>query len=348
MTTPIWGFSPEDGSALTLDAVQRRSAAGPSGVIGMTGCGKSNLLNDAREFITRCTDARMVQLNGAHMGDELTWEPLSALTLCGPVATDETSAATSLRRWPRCACWSPTGPRPSPRPGTPPSSPPRTTRRSAVIIDEVDEIVKHVPGAGKALDFLASKQRKSAVCLLLATQRAVIAALGGGVVRANMSEVLVGKVARATESRHATGAEKEIPDIREYAKRRPRLLPAVGPALGHRHRAGPGVPARQAPRRTRLHETARHRPPPPAGLEHPRHAAAGPGRRAGRRRGRHRHHHAGNRRPARQARQHHPGRHPARATGRRPRPPRFPWPSRWTSRRPTGRRCCACSPGRTG
>ena len=34
-------------------------------------------------------DARLVQLNGAHMGDELTWEPLSALTLCGPVATDE-------------------------------------------------------------------------------------------------------------------------------------------------------------------------------------------------------------------------------------------------------------------
>ena len=55
----------------------------------MTGSGKSNVLNDAREFITRCTDARMVQLNGAHMGDELTWEPLSALTLCGPVATDE-------------------------------------------------------------------------------------------------------------------------------------------------------------------------------------------------------------------------------------------------------------------
>src|SRR5450755_3220188 len=84
----IWGFSPEDGSALTLElfsAIGGRAV----GVIGMTGSGKSNLLNDAREFITRCTDARMVQLNGAHMGDELTWEPLSALTLCGPVATDE-------------------------------------------------------------------------------------------------------------------------------------------------------------------------------------------------------------------------------------------------------------------
>jgi len=30
------------------------------------------------------------QLNGAHMGDETVWAPLSALTLCGPVATDET------------------------------------------------------------------------------------------------------------------------------------------------------------------------------------------------------------------------------------------------------------------
>ena len=249
----------------------------------MTGSGKSNVLNDAREFITRCTDARMVQLNGAHMGDELTWEPLSALTLCGPVATDETVrsniaealAALCLLVTHRSATLAETG--------HSTFQPTEDDPAVGIVIDEVDEIVKHVPGAGQALEFLASKQRKSAVFLLLATQRAVIAALGGGMVRANMSEVLVGKVTRATESRHATGAEKEIPDIREYAKRRPRLLPAVGPALGHRHRAGPGVPARQAPRRTRLHETARHRPPPPAGLEHPRHAATGPGRRPGRR-----------------------------------------------------------------
>ena len=126
----IWGFSPEDGSALDLTLVSEIGGRAV-GVMGATGSGKSNVLNDAREFITRCTDARMVQLNGAHMGDELTWEPLSALTLCGPVATDEQSAATSLRRWPRCACWSPTGRRPSPRPGIPRSSPPRTTPRSA-------------------------------------------------------------------------------------------------------------------------------------------------------------------------------------------------------------------------
>ena len=89
-----------------------------------------------------------------------------------------------------------------------------------------------MPGAGQALEFLASKQRKSAVCLLLATQRAVIAALGGGAVRANMSEVLVGKVARATESRHATGAEKEIPDIREYARGAPGYFQRWDPHSG--------------------------------------------------------------------------------------------------------------------
>ena len=290
----------------------------------------------------------MVQLNGAHMGDELTWEPLSALTLCGPVATDETVrsniaealAALCLLVTQRSATLAETG--------HSTFQPTEDDPAVGVIIDEVDEIVKHVPGAGQALEFLASKQRKSAVCLLLATQRAVIAALGGGAVRANMSEVLVGKVARATESRHATGAEKEIPDIREYAKGAPGYFQRWDPHSGHRHRAGPGVPARQAPRRTRLHETARRGPPPPAGLEHPGHAAAGPGRRPGRRRGRHRRHRAADRRHARQARQHHPDRHPARSPPRRPRRRPRPPGSRRASRRQIGQTCCGSWPRPAG
>jgi hypothetical protein len=226
-----WGFSPEDGSPLTMTPFS--SIGGRViGVIGMTGSGKSNLLNNAREAFTRMHDARLVQLNGAHMGDELTWEPLSALTLCGPVATDEVVrnniaealSALCLLVTQRSATLAETGHSTfQPTPQNP---------AVAVVIDEVDEIVKHVPGAGQALEFLASKQRKAAVCLLLATQRAVIAALGGGMVRANMSEVLVGKVARASESRHATGAETEIPDIREYAKGEPGYFQRFDPHSG--------------------------------------------------------------------------------------------------------------------
>ena len=309
-----WGFCPEDGSPLTLTLFSEIGGRAV-GVIGASGSGKSNVLNDAREFITRCTDARLVQLNGAHMGDETVWEPLSALTICGPVATDEAVrnniaealAALCLLVTNRSATLAETGH----------STFQPTTEDPAVgiIIDEVDEIVKHVPGAGAALEFLASKQRKSAVFLMLATQRAVIAALGGGMVRANMSEVLIGMVARATESRHATGAEKDIPDIREYAHGAPGYFQRWDPHSAHRHRPGPGVPARQAPRRARLHQAARRRPAAPAGLGHPGHAAAGPGRRADRHGGRHRRHRAGHRGHARQARQHHPGRPAAYAPG---------------------------------
>ena len=227
----IWGFSPEDGSPLTLElfsAIGGRAV----GVIGMTGSGKSNLLNNAREFITRCLDARLVQLNGAHMGDELTWGPLSALTICGPAATDEqvradlgeVLSALCLLVTQRSATLAETG--------HSTFQPTQDNPAVVIVIDEVDEVVAHVPGAGDALEFLASKQRKSAVCLLLATQRAVIKALGGGGVRANMSEVLAGKVARATESRHATGAEREIPDIREYARGAPGYFQRWDPHSG--------------------------------------------------------------------------------------------------------------------
>ncbi len=226
-----WGFCPEDGSALTLTLFSKIGGRA-AGAIGTTGSGKSNVLNNVREFITRCPDARMVQLNGAHMGDELTWEPLSALTLCGPVQTDEelrdniaealSALCAEVTR--RSATLAETG--------HSTFQPTEDAPAIAVIIDEVDEIVKHVPGAGQALDFLASKQRKSAMCLLLATQRAVIAALGGGNVRANMGEVLVGLVVRATESRHAAGAEKEIPDIREYAKGAPGYFQRWDPHTG--------------------------------------------------------------------------------------------------------------------
>jgi len=47
-----------------------------------------------------------------------------------------------------------------------------------------------------------------------------------------MSEVLVGMVNRATESRHASGAEKEIPDIREYARGAPGYFQRWDPHSG--------------------------------------------------------------------------------------------------------------------
>ena len=197
-----------------------------------------------------------------------------------------------------------------------------------------------MPGAGQALEFLASKQRKSAVCLLLATQRAVIAALGGGVVRANMSEVLVGMVARATESRHATGAEKEIPDIREYAKGAPgyfqRWDPHSGTVTGRGRAFLLGKPPDELAYMKRIVAARRHLRDwsipdmPPLALDGGQAAAAAvtdaTAQQIADMRGR--------LASITQA-----------ATQPAPPPPgrrRFPaGRSRWTSRRPTGRPCCA-------
>jgi len=85
-----------------------------------------------------------------------------------------------------------------------------------VMIDEVDE-TGNIKGASKLLEFLASKQRKAAVCLILAGQRATAAWTGGSGVRINVSTMVIGVLARDSETRHAVGAENEIPDISEYS-----------------------------------------------------------------------------------------------------------------------------------
>jgi hypothetical protein len=256
-----WGFTPEDGTEQAVTLINERGGK-CVGIIGMTDSGKSNILNGFRETITRCSNARLVQFNGAHMGDELVWEPLSALTLCGSVRDDPdlrlkiAAALESLCVYVtnRTATLAETGHSTFQVTDDDPAL--------GIIIDEVDEIVKYVPGAGDALEFLAGKQRKAAIFLILATQRAVIAALGGGGVRANMSEVLVGLTARQSESRHATGAEVEIPDIREYSRGAvgyfQRFDPRSGQVTGRGRAFLLGVPPNELAYCQRLVETRRH------------------------------------------------------------------------------------------
>ena len=213
------GIIPETGEPMTLTLFDEIGARA-IGVHGATGSGKSTLLNDVRERVTAMPDAALIQLNGAHMGDELTWEPLAAATACGPAASDEDvrDKILAVLGWAqhlvtgRSATLAQTGHSVfQPTPDDP---------AIVLMVDEVDEVVASVPGSGPILEFLASKQRKSAVCLILATQRATQKQTGGGMVRANLSQVVIGNTNRATESRHATGAEAEIPDISEYSRGR--------------------------------------------------------------------------------------------------------------------------------
>jgi hypothetical protein len=210
------GVIPETGEPMELVLFDDEGGKAV-GVYSITGGGKTNMLDDLREWVTACDDAVLVQLNAAGSGDERTWEPLAAVTAAGLQADDPGLRERILGalRWARHLI----GERAETAADTGESvfQPTRQDPAVVVMIDEVDE-TGNIEGASKLLEFLASKQRKAAVCLVLAGQRATAAWTGGSGVRINLSTVVTGLLARDSEARHAVGAENEIPDIAEYSR----------------------------------------------------------------------------------------------------------------------------------
>jgi hypothetical protein len=207
--------NPETGEVITLPLWDREGGKA-IGVYGMTGSGKTNLLDGIRERVTAMDDAILIDLNGAGAGDELAWAPLAACTAAGLQADSPELQAkiTGALQWARTLI----GQRSETAVHTGDSVFQPTGDDPAVVIlaDEIDELGK-IEGVSRLLEFLASKQRKAAVSLILAGQRATAAWTGGAGVRINLSTLVVGLLARDSESRHAVGAENEIPDIAEYS-----------------------------------------------------------------------------------------------------------------------------------
>jgi hypothetical protein len=210
------GVIPETGEPMDL-VLWDEEGGKAIGIYSMTGGGKTNLLDGLRERITAMDDAVLVQLNAAGSGDELSWAPLAAMTAAGLQADDPglRQRITGALQWVRHLI----GQRSETAVHTGESvfQPTRQDPAVVVMIDEIDE-TGTIEGASKLLEFLASKQRKSAVSLVLAGQRATATWTGGSGVRINLSTVVTGLLARDSESRHAVGAENEIPDIGEYSR----------------------------------------------------------------------------------------------------------------------------------
>jgi hypothetical protein len=209
------GVIPETGEPMELVLFDEEGGKA-IGIYSMTGGGKTNILDVIREAVTAMDDAVLVSLNGAGSGDERAWEPLSLLTAAG-LQEDNPGVREKILgalRWVRHLI----GERAETAADTGDSVFQPTPDNPAVVViaDEIDETAKP-EGASKILEFLASKQRKAAVILILAGQRATATWTGGAGVRINLSTVVTGMLARDSESRHAVGAENEIPDISEYS-----------------------------------------------------------------------------------------------------------------------------------
>jgi hypothetical protein len=200
------------------------------GVYGAKRAGKTTLLDVIRERVTAMGDAVIVQANGAAAGDELAWEPLAAATAAGSARFDPDAAAAISAVLDylvglvtdRSATGSVTG-----------DSVFQPTEEEPAIVaflDEVDEIVTQIPDAKRKIEFLASKAAKAAITLLLGTQRAINQWTGGGAVRANLDQILVGWMTRGSETRHATGGE-DIPDIGQYSSKQPGFFQVWDPIM---------------------------------------------------------------------------------------------------------------------
>ena len=210
------GVVPETGEPMEL-VLWDQEGGKAVGVYSMTGGGKTNVLDDIREWVTACDDAVLVQLNAAGSGDELSWAPLAAVTAAGLQADDPGLRQRIIGALQRARHLIGQRSQTAVRTGESVFQPTRQDPAGVVMIDEIVE-TGTIEGASKLLEFLASKQRKSAVCLVLAGQRATATWTGGSGVRINLSTIVAGLLARDSEARHAVGAENELPDVSEYSR----------------------------------------------------------------------------------------------------------------------------------
>jgi hypothetical protein len=213
-----FGVIPETGEP--MEAVLWDEEGGKViGVYAQTGMGKTTVLNCWRERVTAMPDAILIQVNGAKVGDEMAWEPLAAATAAGSAQFEDGAAERILRTLEWAQLLITERSRTHVLTGDSVFQPTPEDPAVVIVIDEIDEVAK-ISGAPPVLEFLASKLRSAAVVLVIAGQRATNQWTGGGGVKANLSTVLLGNMARESESRHATGAEHDIPDISEYSRGR--------------------------------------------------------------------------------------------------------------------------------
>ena len=214
------GIIPETGEPMTVTLFDEIGAKA-IGVHGATGSGKSTLLNDVRERVTAMTrrrprpaqrraHGRRAHLGAAGRGHRLRPRGQRRGRAGQDPRRARVGAATGHRAVRHArrdrAQRVPADPG---RPGHRPDD-----RRGG----RGGRQRSRTPG--RSWSSWRPSSARAAVCLILATQRATQKQTGGGMVRANLSQVVIGNTNRATESRHATGAEAEIPDISEYSRGR--------------------------------------------------------------------------------------------------------------------------------
>jgi hypothetical protein len=201
------GADPETGRPLQLTLWDNKGARRVL-VVGTSRSGKSMLLDTIRERVTACTDAILLQINLSKGIEDSWWAPLTAASA---LSGDHARALRVLDFISDVILERPRSRTPGVRVHQPTAGEPAFV----VMIDEVDKVAndddrKHQLGQ------IASKCASEGVILILGGQRPVNQWIGGAGVRANISDVVWGRM-RASDTRHAGGGDSiDLPDMGDY------------------------------------------------------------------------------------------------------------------------------------
>jgi IclR helix-turn-helix domain len=208
----VIGGDPETGDPLRLTLWDEDEGGKVVLIVAKKGSGKTVLLSCISERITACPDAQLLQVNLGKHREDSRWAPLAAANALG---RDDLGRARRILQWvtdaieERSKNGSDSKVQPTPQ-----------TPLLVVKIDEVD-LVARDPVCKQLLSDIASKCRSEAVALIIAGQRATAQWLGGADLRANVDIAVLGRFARPSEARKATGEEIDLPDMGEYGEGRP-------------------------------------------------------------------------------------------------------------------------------
>ncbi len=235
------GGDPETGESLRLTLWDEDEGAKVVLVVAKKGSGKSVLLNCIKERITACTDARLIQVNLSKAREDRRWAPLAIANALGMDAS-QTRQARRILRWVLTAIVARSEDpalavsKVAPTPGTP---------LLVVTIDEIDAVAGD-PECKALLAKIASKCRSEGIALVIAGQRATVQWMGGGDLRANVDIAVLGRFARASEARKATGEEVDLPDMGAYGEGSPGVFLVTELGGGGGYERGPGLQAVRA------------------------------------------------------------------------------------------------------
>lgn len=209
------GQDPATGRLLSL------LLCGPGGglnvnIVGTLEAGKTTLLSDISEFVTRATDALLIRINVSIKGpaEVHLWGPACHLTAFGP--HQRARALKVLKVVAGIVEWRASQPRA--RANWLPS---RRNPHIVLLVDEIDSLTE-VPGARKALEVIHTKGREFGVTTVRAGQRGTAEDTGGAKVRAVDGLWCLGSLNRSTEAMHAAGdLGLRLPDVASYGEGNP-------------------------------------------------------------------------------------------------------------------------------